>query len=110
MRPESKTTTLATGQINASDQLIIELVQATETPTMILIRWPAAPSVYDPRRFAATAVAVIAVVDQAVIALKAAELESSGLPVKGPIGSTNRRDHWLFRALCSSARLVRTHR
>jgi hypothetical protein len=48
-------------------------VQAIETPLAILIRWPAAATVTDPRRFPATALAVIAVMDEAMIALKAAE-------------------------------------
>ena len=29
----------------------VELMQAIETPPAILIRWPAAPTVTDPRRF-----------------------------------------------------------
>jgi hypothetical protein len=46
---------LASGQITQADQLIVELIQATETPTTILIRWPAAPSVTDPCKFGAVA-------------------------------------------------------
>ena len=38
VRPASKTTTLATGQINSSDQLVIELVQASDTPAVVLAR------------------------------------------------------------------------
>ena len=54
----AKVTSLASVQITPADQLTIELVQATETPTTILIRWPDAPSVSDPRNFAAVAAAV----------------------------------------------------
>ena len=57
--------TLASGQITAADQLTIELVQATETPAVILLRWPAAPSVTDARRFAAVAAAVTAILAEA---------------------------------------------
>jgi hypothetical protein len=77
----SKTTTLAAGQITAADQISIELVQASETPTVILIRWPDAPSVTDPRRFAATANAVMAVLAAAsarLAEIKAAQPWSPG--------------------------------
>ena len=57
--------TLASGQITAADQLVIELVQATETPAVILLRWPAAPSVTDARRLAAVAAAVTAILAEA---------------------------------------------
>ena len=56
---------LASGQINASDQLEIELVQAIETPTAVLIRWPQAPSVTDPQRLAEVANATMAVLAKA---------------------------------------------
>jgi hypothetical protein len=69
------TITLATGQITAADKLTIELVQAIETPDTVLIRWPAAPTVTNPRRFPAAALAVIAIMDEAMIALsKAGEM------------------------------------
>ena len=43
-------TELATGQLNGHDTLVIELVEADETPAVI-IRWPAEPSGLHPRRF-----------------------------------------------------------
>ena len=61
----SNVTQLATGQINASDRLSVELVQATETPAAILIRWPSAPSVTDPHKFSAVANAVVAILAEA---------------------------------------------
>jgi hypothetical protein len=37
----SQVTELASGQITAIDTLTIELVQANETPAVVMIRWPA---------------------------------------------------------------------
>ena len=71
------TVTLAVGQITPADQLTIELVSATETPEAILIRWPAAASVTDPRRFGLVANSVTAVLAEAwatLARIKAAEL------------------------------------
>ena len=38
-----KPTTLATGQLNNSDQLEVELHRPADMPAFILIKWPAAP-------------------------------------------------------------------
>ena len=38
-------TTLATGQITATDTLTVELVQPIETPAVVLIHWPSKPTV-----------------------------------------------------------------
>jgi hypothetical protein len=62
---------LASGPITPADQLSVELIQAIETPDMILIRWPTAPTVSDPRRFPVAAVAVIAILDDAMKRLAA---------------------------------------
>ena len=43
-----KPTTLATGQLNNSDQLEVELHRPADMPAFILIKWPAAPSVVEP--------------------------------------------------------------
>ena len=40
-----KSTTLATGQLNKSDQLEIELHRPADLPAFVLVKWPAAPSV-----------------------------------------------------------------
>ena len=61
--------TLASGQITLADQLSIELVRAKETPAVILLRWPAAPSVTDARRFAAVAAAITAILAEARAAI-----------------------------------------
>jgi hypothetical protein len=44
-------TTLATGQINRSDQLSVELHTPAIEPAFVLIRWPDAPSVASPDNF-----------------------------------------------------------
>ena len=51
----SPVTVLASGQIAAVDAIVIELVQANETPAAVIIRWPAKPSVLHPHRFPAVA-------------------------------------------------------
>ena len=40
-----KSTTLATGQLNKSDQLAVELHRPADLPAFVLVKWPAAPSV-----------------------------------------------------------------
>jgi len=62
----SKVTTLAEGHVTAADTLTIELVEALEIPSVILLRWPDSPSVADPIRFEATANAVVALIATAV--------------------------------------------
>jgi hypothetical protein len=57
---------LASGPITTGDVLTVDLVTPPDAPAVILVRWPAAPSVADPRRFPAMAVAVIQVMDQAM--------------------------------------------
>lgn len=47
----SQITQLATGQISATDTITVELVEADETPAVVIITWPAKPSILHPRRF-----------------------------------------------------------
>ena len=51
----TKVTELASGQINGVHQIIIELVQADETPAVVIVRWPVKPTVLHPYRFPAVA-------------------------------------------------------
>jgi hypothetical protein len=51
----SQITELASGAINGTDALIVELVEADETPAVVIIRWPAKATVSHPRRFPDTA-------------------------------------------------------
>ncbi len=43
--PISNITELASGQINGTASIIIELMEADETPAVVIIRWPAKPTV-----------------------------------------------------------------
>jgi hypothetical protein len=43
---------LAEGNINGSDRIVVELLTPTDAPQMIMIRWPAAPTVVPPGRYA----------------------------------------------------------
>jgi hypothetical protein len=47
----SKVTTLATGQINGADSIMIELVEADETPAVVIVTWPVKPTVLHPHHF-----------------------------------------------------------
>ena len=51
----SKVTELASGQITAVAAITIELIEANETPAVVIVRWPAKPSVLHPHRFPAVA-------------------------------------------------------
>ena len=55
----SSITHLASGQINGTDDIVVELVEADETPAVVIIRWPVKATILHPRRFPDTA-AVIA--------------------------------------------------
>ena len=65
----SQVTELASSQITAIDTLTIELVQADETPAVVIIRWPAKPSVLHPHRFPAVAEIAARVFAAAVVKL-----------------------------------------
>jgi hypothetical protein len=47
----SQITQLASAQLTAVDVLTIELVETSEHPTVVIVRWPAKLSVLHPRRF-----------------------------------------------------------
>jgi hypothetical protein len=55
----SQITELVSSQINASDTIVVELVEADETPAVVIVRWPVKTTILHPRRFPDTA-AVIA--------------------------------------------------
>jgi hypothetical protein len=67
-------TTLASGTINGADQLSVELVQPVDAPASVLIRWPAAPTVCDPRRYneiASTAMRLLAAASTTLAQIRA---------------------------------------
>jgi hypothetical protein len=65
----SKVTPLASGQITAVDTLIIELVEADETPAVVTVRWQAKATVFHPRRFPAGAETAARIFASAVVTL-----------------------------------------
>jgi len=57
----SKTTTLATSRIAAADIITIQLVEPSDSPSVVFIRWPSQPTVSDPYRFQAVINSVMSV-------------------------------------------------
>jgi hypothetical protein len=47
----SNITILASAHVNAVDSISIELVEADETPAVVIVRWPVKATVLHPRRF-----------------------------------------------------------
>jgi hypothetical protein len=71
----SKITTLASGQITAVDVLTIELVEDNETPAVVIVRWPAKPTVLHPRRFTDVAATIAQLFARAHVVLGAIRAE-----------------------------------
>jgi hypothetical protein len=65
----SHVTELATGQITAVGSITIELVEADETPAVVIVRWPLKPTVLHPRRFPSAAEAAARTFAAAVVRL-----------------------------------------
>ena len=51
-------TELASGRITSTETIIVELIETDETPAVVIVRWPAKPSVFHPRRFGDVAATV----------------------------------------------------
>ena len=47
----SQVTELATTQINTTAAVTVELVEAEETPAVVIVTWPVKATVLHPRRF-----------------------------------------------------------
>ena len=54
--------------ITATDHLAIELVEADEAPIVVMIRWPAKPTIFHPRRFPCGADNAARILASAVVA------------------------------------------
>jgi hypothetical protein len=67
----SKVTDLASSQINGHETITVELIEANETPAVVIIRWPSKPSVIHPHRFPDTAAIVAKLFAQAATQLAA---------------------------------------
>jgi hypothetical protein len=65
---------LASNQITATDTITVELIEANETPAVVIVSWPVKPTVLHPRRFpdaAATIARLFAEAHTALAAIKA---------------------------------------
>jgi hypothetical protein len=70
----SKVTPLASNQITATDTITIELIEADENPAVVIVSWPAKPTLLHPRRFpdaAATITRLFAEAHTVLAAIKA---------------------------------------
>ena len=65
----STITKLASGPINGQHSITVELIEAEETPPVIIIKWPAKPTVLHPRRFPSAADAAARLFATAVVRL-----------------------------------------
>ena len=73
----SQITVLAEWQLTGSDGISIELVEANETPAVVIIRWPHAATVIQPRRFAEVARTVVQMFAEAHTALQRSDRSAS---------------------------------
>ena len=71
----SQVTPLAESQITAVDTITIELVEADGTPAVVIIRWPAKPTVLHPRRFPDAAASIAQLFARAHVVLAAIKAE-----------------------------------
>ena len=63
----SQVTELASSQITATDSVTVELVEADEKPAVVIVRWPAKPTVLHPHRFPAPADSAARIFTAAVV-------------------------------------------
>jgi hypothetical protein len=73
----SKITELASSQINTADTITIELVEADETPAVVL-KWPLKPTVCHPRRFPDTAATIARLFAEAATTLASIKATKHG--------------------------------
>jgi hypothetical protein len=62
---------LASNQITATDTITVELIEADETPAVVIVSWPAKPTVLHPRRFPDAAATVAQLFARAHVVLAA---------------------------------------
>jgi hypothetical protein len=61
--------TLASGQITASDTIVVELVTSAHTPPIVLIHWPVKATTVGPAAYADTASKIMRILARANIEL-----------------------------------------
>jgi hypothetical protein len=96
--PQSSITPLAAAQLTPSESITVELVEADETPAVVIVKWPGKPTILHSRRFPDTAALIVRLFSEAATVLAAIKanrrLESRGptraiqdlrrLPLVGP--------------------------
>jgi hypothetical protein len=65
------TAILASGAVNLSDEIIVQLIEPAREPSRIVIVWPPHSSVTTPGKFDQTAAAAMRVLSSAVVELAA---------------------------------------
>jgi hypothetical protein len=70
VNPSSRTE-LASGQLNDSGRLVIELIERPGKATVVAISWPSAPTVTSPRQFDQIVAATMRILSSAVVELGA---------------------------------------
>lgn len=68
-------TELASGQLTATETITVELIEADQTPAVVIVRWPSKPSVFHPRRFPGAADSAARVFAAAAVRLAAIKRE-----------------------------------
>ena len=74
----SQITVLAEVQITAFTMISVELVEADETPAVVIIRWPAKATILHPRRFPDTAAMIARLFAEAATELGGFRLAPGG--------------------------------
>jgi hypothetical protein len=69
--PISKVTELTSNQVTSTETIIEELIEADETPAVVIVRWPSKPSVFHARRFPDVAATVARLFAEAATRLAA---------------------------------------
>ena len=85
----SKTTVLATGRITGAEIITITYVEWSDSPPVVMIRWPGQPSLTDPDRLPAVANELLAIMAAANAKLDAIQRQQphSGRKNHGAISS-----------------------
>ena len=88
----SKTTVLATGRITGAEIITITHVEWSDSPPVVMIRWPGQPSLTDPNRLPAVANELMAIMTAANAKLDAIQRQQphsvrNGHGARSPQGS-----------------------
>jgi hypothetical protein len=78
----SKTTVLATGRITGAEIITITHVKWSDSPPVVMIRWPGQPSLTDPSRLPAVATELMAIMTAAnakLVAIQRQQPHSGGM-------------------------------